>query len=810
MTPSNGATDVPLNTPLAWRYVLGQNEGSLHSFEVEFGTDTQFDTDCSPPTVVDNCVSLKLEDYDKEDYTSDLDLSYDTRYYWRVKAYNKSRFDSGWQNGTFTTRRPTEIASPALSYPADDAVDLLTTDVFRWTDSGSEPVNYQVRASTSVTATGALQSPYAVDATADATSYSMSSLGWGTQYYWTVRACSIQTPDHCSDWVPPGTFETLHPPATPTDLSPSAGERTEYPVQFSWTGSGGQFDTYDVYVGGAGNPVWTVLDLSSTSLSVEPNHAQLDDNTLYSWEVVAKNPAGSSVVVTETFTSPFTLQAPILDSPADMSDAQGTPVTLSWFAAGNANLYRVSLANDIECTNLVDGYPVETTDLSYDASIESGRTYYWCIQSLYEYADGIVKEGPMSEVWMFEAVDTVPKPILLTPADDAGLVDPTNVVLDWTVEDLSATSSACEPYITLTGNDSLVASYDAQYALDAVGVVVDSAVALTAGSFITLRDGSRVDPGALLSASIGPCSPAANAQATQASSIPEDLAFEVRLYWYHHDLDTEIEIISPSDKDGSGNRPALPVESLAKGRTYHWTVRTKDPSGNYSAWAEEFTFTTAPAPGEMALYSPGYNARDVDVTPTLVWYPPEGIDPTAYEIEIARDLDSESILYSAIVPETSLGSGLDLDDNPTLTYTINGVLDPMETVWWRVRAINNGSAGPFTSRWMFTTEEAINARPGNLRPNMADFPIADSSVDPREVHLSWTLTTETIQVQCDDNLWLDGTVASSEGVFEAKSTIGAGSGFTVDSTASMLAAGVHTPAGGVQGGPGRCALGRDR
>lgn len=95
-------------------------------------------------------------------------------------------------------------------------------------------------------------------------------------------------------------------------------------------------------------------------------------------------------------------------------------------------------------------------------------------------------------------------------------------------------------------------------------------------------------------------------------------------------------------------------------------------------------------PGSVSLISPPDEAVDVSVAPTLEWT--GATQAASYELEIGTDAEFNTVVYSAIVEETS-----------------HLVTDPLETLtlhYWHVRGFNICGAGEYSQTFTFTTQDA--------------------------------------------------------------------------------------------------------
>jgi hypothetical protein len=93
-SPTNGATDVPLDTVLTW--VGGDPDNDPVKYDVFFGPTS------SPPLVQENQTEVS--------YTPTETLTYNTIYYWKIRAWDNHSASSEGQTWHFTTKQVTGVS----------------------------------------------------------------------------------------------------------------------------------------------------------------------------------------------------------------------------------------------------------------------------------------------------------------------------------------------------------------------------------------------------------------------------------------------------------------------------------------------------------------------------------------------------------------------------------------------------------------------------------------------------------------------------------------------------------------------------
>jgi len=200
-------------------------------------------------------------------------------------------------------------------------------------------------------------------------------------------------------------------------------------------------------------------------------------------------------------------------------------------------------------------------------------------------------------------------------------------------------------------------------------------------------------------------------------------------------------------RDTSSNSMSLP--QLQYSTSYFWRVKAQ-VIGDTTAWSAVSKFTTVPSPPDkIVLVYPDSGKQDVYRNDWFVWRPDSMA--LAFHLQI-----SQSPLFTTIVDSTTVGSVE--YRNPKLALIAGS------TYFWRVRGINMGGIGPFSSVWSFKVGT-------DFRPS----PIVFCS--------SWKLefdsvfvgqrrdTIMTLRNVGDDTLKIS-SIVSSNALFSAKPSVG--------------------------------------
>lgn len=135
------------------------------------------------------------------------------------------------------------------------------------------------------------------------------------------------------------------------------------------------------------------------------------------------------------------------------------------------------------------------------------------------------------------------------------------------------------------------------------------------------------------------------------------------------------------------------TEVLNVNTEYFWRVRA-EADGGISDWSEIWSFTTRPAPGQLALLTPEDNATDQALELTLEWNSDEF--STEYQLQLSESFNfTNNIINENTLTET--------------TFDVStGVLDFNKNYYWRVRGIHLSNNGDWSEIWSFTTMDDEN------------------------------------------------------------------------------------------------------
>ena len=314
VAPALASVVPPFDGYLEWS--AQDPEGDPLHFDIYLGTTA------NPPLVATRTV-------DRLDF-SQLNLSEDTMYYWRVSARDLDDLVTDGPVWTFRTSDLVPPVTPSDPSPLNGATDVYRLPVLKWhsSDPDNQALHYVVRLGTSQSS--------GRDYESENDSLQVESpLEIGTQYYWRVTA--IDT-DHSSTVGPWWTFTTptsnLPPtaPASPDPTDHATNQGSTVMLQWAATDPEGLPLTYTVCFGSTPQPPQIVSHWPKNSFTMY----QLPPKDYY-WIIVAHDVDGNSTMGPQwTFRTGSASSTPSIGM---YSDASGTSCTLADDGPGLKNIY---------------------------------------------------------------------------------------------------------------------------------------------------------------------------------------------------------------------------------------------------------------------------------------------------------------------------------------------------------------------------------------------------------------------------------------------------------------------------------------
>ncbi|MEY2836106.1 MAG: hypothetical protein RLZZ557_1768 [Bacteroidota bacterium] len=416
----------------------------------------------------------------------------------------------------------------------------------------------------------------------------------------------------------------------------------------------------------------------------------------YYWRIRGNNDAGTGVWSNpSSFTTAFnTVVAPVLTAPTSGATGQSTALMLTWSAIDNATGYDLQFSSKSDFSTVLLTLNGLTQPRQPISGLGFGATYYWRIRAVVANAAG-VWSVPSS---FTTTQNTVVPPVLASPSSGS-INQPTVLTLTWnavnntTGYDLQFSANADFSSVLLTLNGltqtrqpisglGYGATYYWRIRANSPG---GSSAWSTPNSFSTTTN-NAVPP--ILSL---PTNGAVNQQPNLLLSwdaVNNATGYNLQ-FADNPDFSTVLLTLNNLQSNSQ------PISGLALGDTYYWRVSTTTASGT-SQWSAPHSFTTALAPitpPSLALTAPALQLptdrlTGVSRTPVFTWNMVQGV--TSYELQV-----SNSSVFATTVA--------DIKDISMPTYTMTNSLAGRTLYYWRVRAVNNGINGPWSTATRFTT-----------------------------------------------------------------------------------------------------------
>ena len=373
ISPTDGATGVPINTTITWSAPTGALQ-----YHLVVASDSAF------ANIIFQTRNLTIPN------TVVSGLSNGVTYFWKVSAINTSGESLFSTLRKFTTViLPPPLADvPVLMSPADGASNLPLSVPLSWAPSArADHYNLLVSADSSFTNIVSQQNNLTIPST------NLSGLLYSTTYFWEVSAVNGGGESAFSHWR---RFTTTAPPPPPPlplpavpvlDAPPDAAANVPIGDSLRWFASANA-SLYHIMV--ATDSTFSSVVFQANSLTMTSTGIPgLLKGVKYFWKVSAIGSAGESPYSSpRSFTTIVPAPAPpILLSPADGARGLGPTPTLSWYPVSGALFYGIQLSTDPAFATIVFQLsPVVSSSWTLSSFLPNG-SYYWRVNA--ENAGGI-------------------------------------------------------------------------------------------------------------------------------------------------------------------------------------------------------------------------------------------------------------------------------------------------------------------------------------------------------------------------------------------------------------------------------------
>lgn len=342
-------------------------------------------------------------------WQSDTGLQYGTTYFWKVRGVSGGNSSAWSDEFSFTTAAPPVMPDPPpvimmeLVYPHAGGEGISIRPIFQW-KAVSGVDRYELLVSANDSFANPVIKRDGVNALPVEVWQSDIGLGYGTRYFWKVRAISS---GNASAWSDISAFVTTGPPVPPVlviELEyPAAGAAgvSLRPV-FQWNPVAGA-EKYELLVSASyafTDTVITKTENSVLSQNVWRSDIGLAADTTYYWKVRAINSANMSVwskisAFTTVQTPPQTetklalevpLSSVVLGSPLSGDGRTGTKPVFTWKAAAGAEKYELLVSPDMAFARpliiRVGNYALPVTSWESEVELNTDTTYWWKVRAV--------------------------------------------------------------------------------------------------------------------------------------------------------------------------------------------------------------------------------------------------------------------------------------------------------------------------------------------------------------------------------------------------------------------------------------------
>jgi hypothetical protein len=349
-------------------------------------------------------------------------LSYDTTYYWQVRAVNASGNVEADYGTWFSFH--TQLAPPGAfgkTSPANYAVEQPLNLTLSWGASTGTGIIYEYCIGTTPCTSASAWIPAGTSL-----SVSPSSLQYETTYYWQIRAVNTTATIYANSGFSWSFSTPIAPPQNFGKTSPG-NNLTNQPLSLilAWGTSTGTNIHYEYCINiAACTPASTWL-LAGANTSA--NISGLSYATTYYWQVRAVNVTstiyadGGTLWQFTTQTAPpqtFIKLRPAKDSP----DKVPSNLTLQWSPSTGASSYHFCVdttSHPDHDSNCGTGWVLNATTESIHLSLNYNQTYYWQVYA--QNSQGIL-QADNGVWWSFTTIASAPSSFTkISPLD--GVID---------------------------------------------------------------------------------------------------------------------------------------------------------------------------------------------------------------------------------------------------------------------------------------------------------------------------------------------------------------------------------------------------
>ncbi len=379
LTPKNNQLITELRPRLDWRDSRVPLGTEFQKYEVQYADNDSFT----------GAVSLDVAGLGPSETVLSEDLLPNTRYYWRVRAWNTAGESSAW---SLVRSFRAAMTAPALSKPADGAETHTRRPVFEWLPvDGAAGYTVQVSKTDGF---GKVMASYTLK-TVQTWFAPGGDLPANGNFFWRVRANGVNGPSLFSEVR---SFTTGQPPSVPALKSPAAGALVrEVRPRLDWSTvvllPGTTFGYYQLELdqdAAFSAPLRAqVNQLAASEYTLE---VDLEPNRTYYWRVRAWNAGVNGITEdgdddfsawSKTRSFRTALAQPVLLSPGLGETTADLQPRLDWQDSDGALGYRLEIARSDKFSSLVRGVTVVNgiSEYTLPTALPSGTQLWWRVRA---------------------------------------------------------------------------------------------------------------------------------------------------------------------------------------------------------------------------------------------------------------------------------------------------------------------------------------------------------------------------------------------------------------------------------------------
>jgi hypothetical protein len=349
-------------------------------------------------------------------------LKYQTKYFWRMIAYNQKDTSKWSETWNFTTGVKPPLPPPVLVSPLNNSVNG-TNGGFTWLKVNNT-VKYNLQVSLSLDfKNNIIDTLELLD-----TTFYYSNFNFNENYYWKVKAYSINDSSQWSEiWI----LNTRPKEGVVILLSPG-NDDLQVPVdgKLIWNKIQGA-DYYKLQISDKSDFQNLIYD-ESNLINNYFGYSKLKLNTEYFWRaafIKDTNFCGWSAKWSFTTIASDSLPSPVLNSPGNDFNCIPIEGILSWYSVTNANNYIISVSGFPDFHEIIiREHDISDTQYNY-SNLNYEQIYYWRAASGNEYA-----KSRWSEIRSF--LTALQSPTVVFPPDFS-IDQPVDGKIIWSVTHLN-------------------------------------------------------------------------------------------------------------------------------------------------------------------------------------------------------------------------------------------------------------------------------------------------------------------------------------------------------------------------------------